>query len=283
MSGIALGLSGKKFFSKGTDSLSLRETLDAVKVKLPVIDKIGSFTVEASTPEGDLHPSVHVLQWKGSDAPFIIYHHWSNEHPVDHSARKIFLHKSHPFNANIILVQAACHDEPGAFGRCASRLSSFVTMVMTSVAVIEALVQQFSPKKGVPVYVCGLKLGGWVTNLHHSFYNSAKAYIPVMAGAGFGDIFFDSSFSSCVSSAARRSEKSIRRILNFDDLFMSCGSHTNVYPLLAKLDGISNFYRQKTCFGDIPVAVMMKGHITGAASYRQIRDHILRSLERVRR
>ena len=283
LSGLKLGISGGKFFSGGTESLSFAETLDAVSVKLPAIDKIGSFTVEASTPEGTLHPAVHVLQWKGPDAPVIIYHHWSNEHPVDRSCRKIFSHRSFTLNASVVLVQAAYHDAPGAFRACTSRLASFVTMTVTSVAVIEALVQQFASQKPRPVYVCGVKLGGWVTNLHHSFYNSAKAYIPVMAGAGFGDIFINSPFSSCVAASARRNEKMVRRILNFDDLFMSRGSHTNVYPLLARYDAVSNYYRQKTCYGDIPVAVMNENHFSGAVAYKTIRNHIIRSIDRIRR
>lgn len=283
LSGISLLFSGHTFFSRSSESASVRETLDAISVDLPAVDRLGTFPVKASTPEGVLHPAVHVLQWKGADAPVIIYHHWSAEHPVDHSCRKIFLNRSYPFNANIILVQAAYHDAPDSFLECKGSLSSFVTMVMTSVAVIEALVQQFAAKKNVPVYVCGVKLGGWVTNLHHAFYNSAKAYIPVMAGAGFGDIFINSCFSSCVASSALRNEKTIRRVLNFDDLFMARGSHVNVYPLLAKFDRISDFYRQKTCYGDLPIAVMMKGHCTGATAWKTIRTHILRSIERGRR
>jgi hypothetical protein len=283
LSGLKLGISGAKFFSAGTESMTLSEALEAITVKVPAIDAIGSFIVEAETPEGVLHPAVHVLQWKGPDAPVIIYHHWSNEHPVDTSCRKIFMHKSFTLNASIVLVQAAYHDEPGSFRACTQRLSSFVTMVMTSVAVVEALVQQFNQKKPRAVYVCGLKLGGWITNLHHAFYNSAKAYIPLMAGAGFGDIFVNSRFSSCVAASARREEKMIRRILNFDDLFMSRGTHTNVYPLLARYDAVSNYYRQKTCYGDIPVAVFNKGHFSGATAWKTFRTHIVRSVERIRR
>ncbi|MGL4370472.1 MAG: hypothetical protein ACRCUT_12495 [Spirochaetota bacterium] len=281
-SGISLGLSGKKYFSRNTESATFRETLDAVSVKVPAVEKEGSFPAECRTPAGVLSPVVHVLQWKGDGFPVIIYHHWSHEHPVDSSARRIFLNNRTPFNANVILVQAAYHESAASFHDCADNLSSFVTMIMTSVAVIEELVKNFSAKK-VPVYVCGVKLGGWITNLHHAFYNSAKAYIPIMAGAGLGDIFFDSSFSSRVSSRAKQANQKVRRLLNFDDLFMATGNHANVYPLLAKYDKVSNYYRQKTCYGDIPVGVMLKGHVTGASSWKEIRTHISRSVERIKR
>ena len=202
---------------------------------------------------------------------------------MDHSARKIFMNPHYPFNANIILVQAAFHGTPEEFNTASADLTAFTSMVMTSVALIENLVQQFTAEKKIPVYVCGVKLGGWVANLHHAYFNTAKAYLPVMAGAGFGDIFFDSSFSSSVSSLAKRAHQKVRRILNFDDLFMSTGNHGNIYPLLAKFDKVSNYYRQKTCYGDIPIALMNKGHFSGASSYAEIRNHIFRSIERVKR
>jgi hypothetical protein len=279
--GVKLAFSGGKFFSKGIESPTLSELYASAFARVPQISKVGLYEIEGGIGTELSDPSLHVLQWMGEGFPVVLYHHISNEHPLDGSCRKIFLNHKHPFRANIVLLQASHHTSSAAFSECIKELYSFAGMIALSARVIEEVVKQFS-SRGMPVIVCGVKLGGWVTNLHHALSNSAAAYIPMLAGAGFGDIFIDSKFSSCVSSLARKNHQKIRRTLNFDDLFMARGARSNVYPLLAVHDQIALLVRQRPAYGDIKFSFLEKGHITGASAYTKLRAHCFSALSRIK-
>jgi len=280
--GMKLGMAGKKFFSRSAESLVLSELYESATAVVPKISATGSFPVQAQVSGGAVHPVLHVLQWKGEGLPVILYHHISNEQPIDASCRKIFLNPKYPFNANIILIQAAYHESPSSFSECSGNLQHFAGMVAVSVRVIDECVAQFSARKMTTV-VCGLKLGGWVSNLHHALSNTASVYIPLFAGAGFGDIFIDSKFSKCVSSLAKKNHQRVRRVLNFDDLFMARQTHSNVYPLLAVHDQIALFVRQRPAYGDMKFTLIEKGHITGAKAISKIRKHCITVFEKIKR
>jgi len=192
------------------------------------------------------------------------------------------MNHKHPINANIILIQAAYHETPAAFGVCSRDLQLFARMVAISARIIEEIVADLSERK-IQSVVAGVKLGGWVANFHHAISNSAYAYVPVLAGAGFGDIFVDSSFRSSVSSLARKNHQKVRRALNFDDLFMARSKHANVFPLLALYDKVSDYYRQSTCYGDHKIGTLKKGHITGAHAYKKIRAAVAAVTDKIKR
>ena len=274
-------IGGGRFFSQSVESPTLSEIYADIKVDVPSINKTGSYPGKV---KGDdmACPVVHVLSWKGDGYPAVIWHHISGEHPVDATCRKVLLNQKHPVNANIILIQAAYHETPAAFGMCARDLQLFARMVAISARVIDAVVDDLS-EKGISSVVAGVKLGGWVANFHHAVSNSAYAYVPVLAGAGFGDIFVNSSFKGSVSSLARRNHQKVRRALNFDDLFMARGTHKNVFPVLAIHDRISDFYRQSTCYGDHKIIEFRKGHITGAKAHGKIRMVISSVTDKIKR
>jgi hypothetical protein len=277
-----LGLSGKKFFSQSVESPVLAELYESATAAIPKITGEGSFPVNAQVSGHAVAPALHVLQWKGEGLPVILYHHLSNEQPLETSCRRIFLNPKYPFNANIVFVQAAYHETPLSFSECSGNLQSFAEMVAVSARVIDECVAQFAARK-MPTIVCGLKLGGWVANLHHALSNTASVYIPLFAGAGFGDIFIDSKFSKCVSSLAKKNHQRVRRVLNFDDLFMARQTHSNVFPLLAEHDQIALFVRQRPAYGDMKFAIIRKGHITGAKAFSSIRKHCMKVFEKIKR
>ena len=65
-------------------------------------------------------------------------------------------------------------------------------LLSVSVKLIEALVQYLKSEGNGKIMVLGISLGGWVTNLHRSFYNSADIYVPIFAGAALGEVFVTS-------------------------------------------------------------------------------------------
>ena len=153
-----------------------------------------------------------------------------------------------------------------------------MAMLSVSVKLIEQLVS-YSREKGTScVVISGISLGGWVTNLHHTYFNSADYYKPLMAGAGLAEVFLNSVYEKLAAPLAKENPEQVRKILNFDDDFAK-KDNSNVFPLLGRYDQIIRFERQKQCYNERLITVLEKGHITGALTYGKLRQHILENLE----
>jgi hypothetical protein len=61
---------------------------------------------------------------------------------------------------------------------------------------------------------------------------------------------------------------------------MARSSHSNVYPLLARYDRISDIDRQSTCYGDLKITILNKGHITGSRAFKAIRAALVVALRK---
>lgn len=277
--GASFGSNATKYFSRNIDSVKITAAVEKCSVVLPEFTEEGIYQCDAKYNRIDLNPIIHLLQWKGDNLPVIIYHNYLEEKPADKGARKIFLDPANPLNANIILIEAALTGSQFELTDMMVDLDKYIAVCAASVQVIEMLVQKY--KKNSPkVVVCGTSFGGWVANLHYAVYTSATVYIPVMAGSGMGNYFFDSPLKKRIGKKARLEADKVRRMLNFEDQFMAAGNHHNVHPLLARDDQFVRFNVQMTSYGDIPVAVMPKGHVTGLKAYKHIRRHIVASLDK---
>jgi hypothetical protein len=152
-------------------------------------------------------------------------------------------------------------------------LSNYAAMLAVSVKVIEALVSHCR-QVGVPTtVVTGISLGGFVTNLHHTYYNSATCYKPLLAGAAMGSTFTESVYGKLVDLSALAQADAIRAVLDFEDAFTHT-DRSNVFPLLGRYDQFIEYERQKGAYGAQPIALIDKGHITGALA-TTMRDHVL--------
>jgi hypothetical protein len=123
-----------------------------------------------------------------------------------------------------------------------------------------------------------MSLGGFVTNLHRTYFSSADVYVPLLAGTQLGDLFLESAFKKILSPLARKNFSTIRKILNFEADFMKV-EDDNVFPLLAGYDQIVNYKEQKKCYGSRPIAVIEKGHISAVLERAKLRQHFLLQLE----
>jgi len=153
-----------------------------------------------------------------------------------------------------------------------------MAMLAVSVSLIDELVTHFRRSGSQAVVVSGISLGGWVTNLHRTYRGAADLYAPLLAGAALGDLFLTSIYRRMAGRLALDNPDTIRRALNFEVDFMR-KAEDDVRPLLGRFDQFIRYERQKRCYGDRPITVLDKGHITGVLSAGDLRRHILSCID----
>ena len=278
------GVGGRGYFSKSVDSPSLEQHCIDSRVLGPTGLKTGIHEARVSTLAGELGAAFLVHRWKGPEYPAIIYHHGVQENPFDlglfakNTFKTVLVAGKPEVQANLIAVRAPFHDRSvRRFLDTMAYLSNFAAMLGASVAVVEELVRACR-SAGVPrLLVSGLSLGGWASNLHHAVYNSADAYIPMLAGTAFGKVFTESEYIRLVGQAGKNQPAKLESVLNFGDAF-SRVPHTNVFPVLGRYDRYIDFETQKSCYGHQSILVLDKGHVGAALSPRTLRAHVMQHL-----
>ncbi|MBN1763525.1 MAG: hypothetical protein JW878_10730 [Methanomicrobia archaeon] len=287
---ITVSLSGAalrshKFFSRSIECPSLVEHLDNTVVQLPEIAGQGKYEVGADTLVGNLDPAFYITQWKGDEYATILYHHGSNERPFDFrrgsptTFKNIFLRTKQPIQANLIALCAPFHRTSITYYVTKlGDLANFVAMLSVSVKVIDELVLYLKQRQCPRVMVSGISLGGWITNIHRAYYNTADVYVPLLAGAALGDIFTTSIYRKMTGRLAQENPAVLRRVLDFENAFKQVETD-NVYPLLARHDQIIRYDRQRPCYGERRITTLEKGHVTAALVPGDLRAHILARLD----
>ncbi len=271
-----------KLFRDSIESPAYEELLNSTVFKWPEIDGEGYYEVPADTLLGEQDPAFHIAQWKGDGLPTIIYHHGNNERPFNNMGfgkntfKKIFLSKKDEIPANLIVIRAPHHRCFRTYLQHMGRLSTLTALLSVSVKMVEALTE-FAISKGSRVVVSGISLGGWVINLHRTFFNSADLYIPLLAGTIPSDVFTNSIYSQLTASPAHENPSAMKYVLDFEKKFSRI-AEKNVFPLLARYDQVMQFELQKESYGDHPIAVINKGHFTGSQAADALRRHILSHL-----
>ena len=271
--------SSRKMFRESIDSPSYVELLETTTLKCPSINGEGFYELQADTLTGKLDPAFHIAQWKGHSYPTLIYHHGNNERPFHNygfgknTFKRIFLSIKEDIPANLIVVRAPYHCCLRTYLREMGKLSTLTALMIVSVKVFETLVD-YASKKGSSIVISGISLGGWVTNLHRTFFNSADLYIPMLAGTIPSDVFSNSIYRKLTADLAHDNQAAIEETLDFKEQFVK-HSDDNVLPLLARYDQVMRYNEQKESYGDCAVAVMERGHFTGSLASTEIRNHIL--------
>lgn len=280
----ALAVGNKGFFSSGVSAPSFREQLSGITLELPAFSGEGSFEVEAPSIVGQLDPAFFVAQWLGHDYPTLIYHHGNNERPFDfgplskNTFKHIILKRKESFRANLIAIRAPFHQDLKYYLQQVRHLDRFSAMLCVSVSLVEALISRLKDAGRQPVLLAGISLGGWITNMHRSYFNTADAYVPLLAGAALGDLFTSSIYRQLAGRLALGHPEIVRGALNFVDDFNRVKAD-NVFPLLARYDRIIEMDRQKRCYDERPIEMLNKGHVTATLDDVALSGHILRRLE----
>ena len=271
----------KKFFANSLESQCYEEHIESIKLDCPPINSVGTYEIKAKTLAGELDCAFRVAQWLGIDYPTIIYHHGNNERPFDfkrfakNTFYNIFFNKSDTIEANLIVVRAPFHDcKLSYYQEKMTELNNFMAMISTSVKLNEVLIQQLRGLSKESVITVGISLGGWVTNLHRGLYNSSTVYVPLLAGTLLGELFLRSKYKKMTSSLAFENPEIIRTLLNFDKLFKRHYTQ-NVFPLLSKFDQFIEYDVQKETYDGYPLKTIDCGHVSGALSTDELRDHLL--------
>jgi hypothetical protein len=274
----------RRFFSESLESPSYVEHMGGMTLEWPRVVAKGPCEVTARTRTGVFDPAFYVVRWRSTHVPTIIYHHGSGEDPFDvgtlstSTFKNIFLLGDGFEEVNLIAVRAPFHRIPAReYMHHMAHLANFTAMFATSVTLIEGLVRYLKDKGSERIIVSGISLGGWITNLHRTYCNTADIYVPLLAGAALGEIFFTSIYRRMAAGTIEDHADAIRQVLNFEDDFEKV-MDDNVSPLLGRYDRIIVYERQKVCYGDTPVRVLEKGHITAAMASAELRRHIIEVL-----
>ena len=181
-----------------------------------------------------------------------------------------------PFNANI---------KEYLYG--VGSLERFAFMLASSVRLTEGLVH-YLDSLGVERCVCaGISLGGWITNLHHCFYDSCSEYRPIFAGAAPDHLFTETVYRKLLAGGAETAGGAevpetvdtpdtavkIRGAINFEEEFAG-RDNKNVFPCMARYDQYIRFERQAQIYRPENIRILDRGHTTGAASHGQLALHL---------
>lgn len=274
-------LARSKYFRDGAQSETVGEMVTAVSLDIPPISGPGLVELTAQTPVGPLDPAFRVANWSDEPGPVIIYHHGTNENPPEMSFNKILAGKGTAVSVNLIFVRAPFNSSLRAFTASIAQVRNYAAMLATSSVVIEGLVNRCRAQGMGPILVSGISLGGFVTNLHHTYYNSADAYAPLLAGPVMEDVLLKSIYHKLIVAPDVETQRQVARALSFAADYTAV-SHLNLFPLLARHDQYIRYEVQRAAYGaDVPVAVLDKGHVSGALAYADLRNHLLASLDAV--
>ncbi|MBS1251225.1 MAG: hypothetical protein MAG451_00256 [Anaerolineales bacterium] len=272
---LAIGsLFAKKYFRKSITSPPFAAHVRGVKLDMPAIRGEGDYVVPAQTLAGELNAAFRITQWLGADYPTIICHHGAGEIPFDFGFSRIFPYDERRIDANLAAIRAPFHRSRDEFFANNHSLANWIAMLAVSVHLVEHLVSYSQQQGTARTVVAGTSLGGFISNLHHIHFNSAAMYAPILGGAYMAHVTLDSVYSKGVASLAKRSPAAIREILDFEPEFVA-RDNSNVFPLLARFDQIVLFDRHSRTYGEQPIGIMNRGHVTGALSFGRVRRHIL--------
>ncbi len=277
----ALATGKKKFFSHSQESQPFFELVEKTKIKFPETIQEGTYELAAESPIGILDPAFKIVKWYGKDFPVIIYHHGNNERSFDlrKSAKntfyQIFVNTKEEIQANLIVVRAPFHNSSlKDYQNKMTDLENFAAMIATSVKLNEALISALHPKGCDKILTSGISLGGWVTNLHRSYFNTSTAYVPLMAGTFLGELFIRSKYKKLTAENALKNPGALRKVLNFDGAFKKVTT-LNIFPLLGRFDQFIEYDVQKESYTGHSVKVIENGHVTGALNTKALRNHVL--------
>ncbi|MFC5368117.1 hypothetical protein [Salinirubrum litoreum] len=292
----------RPYFRDGVESPPFEAHREAVELDLSPLDGVderdapsldgdggyeGSYDVPAETLAGSLTAGVRVARWGGVGAPTVVWHHGGGEYPFDRTFDVAFgdepdgagtaqsaddaLHPDVPDDATLLVVRAPGHDRRGGITEVGATLSGYLATMAVAVDLTERLLAWCRPCRSV---VAGYSLGGFVANRHHLAFDSADAYVPVVAGCAHAEIFLSS--WPAARSARRRADR-LRERLNFADEWAD-RDHPTVHPVVGLYDCLNRFETQVPSYGDTTPDVWPVGHFEGAVAGDRLRAAVLSRL-----
>lgn len=275
---LSMGIAGKtvkkKYFSKNVSSRKVKDWIEILKLEVPSLDGVGHHSIKVEYDGRVNEAGIHIEQWLGVDYPTIIYHHGAAEGSYDFSFKRILTRDKGDIKANLIGIQALFNHNNKEFMDSISDLSNYTVMLATSVVMVEQIIKRLRQTSDSKIVVTGTSLGGFVTNLHFTYFNTADCYVPLLAGARIGEALIDSAYGNVMSEYGKSNSEKVIDILNFDKDFKN-RDQKNLFPLLALHDQIVQYSVQSVDYDTDKIQTIPFGHSTGATRYKLLQQHIL--------
>jgi len=266
-----------KYFSKGVESKRIIDIINLLHIDMPTINGGGYYPVVVKYEDKNEEAAFFADQWLGSEYPVIIYHHGAAEGSYDFSYKRILGKNKEDIKANLIAIQAPYNHNNKDFLESIAYLSNYSFMLASSVVIVDKLIEQLREFGIERIIVTGISLGGFVTNLHFAYRNSADEYRPMFSGGKLAEAFIDSAYSKITSSKGKNNPDKLREVLNFDSNLMS-SNQSNLYPLLGKYDKIVEYDTQKAGYNSACLRTIPFSHSTGSTKFKLLREFILEAL-----
>lgn len=267
----------QRYFSESVESRKIKEWFDVIQLDVPTIHGEGYYLVKAHYDGITNEAAFRIEQWKGDQYPTIIYHHGAAEGSYDFSFNRILKRDKNDIDANLIAIQALFNHNLKDFMNSIPNLSNYSVMLATSAMIVEGLTDQIKKLSNSQVIVTGTSLGGFVTNLHFTYFNTADQYKPMLSGARMGDVFIDSAYSKVTSMNGKNNPDKLRSTLNFQD-DLKQRENGNLHLLMAKHDQLVKYDIQSQDFESEQIRTIPYGHASGATKFKLLRQHILKDL-----
>lgn len=266
-----------RFFRDGVDSPHVSELVREVSADVPPPDSPTRMEVPMRYRDREMQAAYRVFQWAGPRAPAIIFHHGSGDYPFDRRVAKVFGGNRAPDGVTIIATTIPFNTSGKMeYVRAVGRLENFALMLAGATILIEGVLSHLRAGGCRTVTVGGMSLGGWITNMHKAYFDSATDYRPVFAGAAPDHLFRETVYSKMAAKAGREHPEAISAVLNFERDFESVDNR-NVFPLLARYDQYIMLERQSRIYQPGNVAVIDYGHVTGSMQNDLLAQHLSRS------
>jgi hypothetical protein len=268
-----------KFFSGSHESPSLVAIAEEATASVPEPTGRGEYEATITTSGEAVTTKFTVMHWAGAGAPTLVFHHGSGDIPYHRRLAKILgsdASSRAPFEAaNIIATCSPYNGSRREYFAAIRDLRMFAVLVAGSVALIEAIVRFAGPSSRT--LVSGISLGGWIANLHHAVHDSASEYRPIFAGAALDALFLDSAYTRMTAKDALRAPAALTDCLNFEEEFRA-RQNGSVVAMLARHDQYIVLDRQASIYAPENLHVIEKGHITGSADNRTLREFLAQGI-----
>lgn len=273
----AIYLFSSKYFRESVESEKLKEHLDNTQIEFPENPDKRFQELRAKTLVGDLFPAFRIAQWKSDNFPTIIYHHNGAEEPYDYSFKKIFPIDMLKMPVNFIIVRGPLGARARLYYKGIRSLRNYTAMLAVSVNLTEHLIDMVRKIGSQHITVAGLSLGGYITNIHHTYFNSADCYKPCLAGVEIEEDLFAAQHLRLMSPLALQNRLKVKEVLSIQTDFNQI-DHNKLYPLLARYDQVVDLAKQGQYYPQENMTIIDKGHATWALALRPIREHLLKGI-----
>lgn len=266
-----------QFFGADTQSCPIQTCIQNTKVSVDKIDKEGEYEAQITSCCGHIQSFFKVIRWAGKHYPSLLFIHGSGDFPYYQRACELFATNKITSPFNLIALSIPFNTSPKDYIRAIADVRNYILILSATAHIAHELMEHLKNRGSMRVVLSGISLGGWITNLHCAVWNSADAYVPIMAGARSGDVFFHTIYHKLVSPKALRERERIEADLNFERLFLS-RDRKNVYPLLAEYDQFIPYNTHSNIYLPENITRVPKGHITCSLDRSVIRNHLMQTI-----